>query len=135
MRTSGDIASGGRQSAPYFELDPPPQWVSFEELLATSDVISMHANLSKHSRQMKKLQPLLNAINGQESALKELSDDQLKAKIGEFREQIDRGKSLDDLMVDVYAVVREAGRRTGERLAPKDVRALRNGGDERGEAA
>lgn len=66
---------------------------------------------TKHSRQMKKLQPLLNAINGQEAALKELSDDQLKAKIGEFREQIDRGKSLDDLMVDVYAVVREAGRR------------------------
>ena len=64
---------------------------------------------TKHSRQMKKLQPLLNAINGQETALKELSDDQLKAKIGEFREQIDRGKSLDDLMVDVYAVVREAG--------------------------
>ncbi len=51
-RTSGDAASGGRATKPYWELEPPPQWVSFEELLATSDVISMHANLSKHSRRM-----------------------------------------------------------------------------------
>jgi glyoxylate reductase len=52
VRTNGTLADGGRKTTPYGELDPPPQWVSFEELLATSDVISMHANLSKHSRQM-----------------------------------------------------------------------------------
>ena len=41
VRTNGGIADGGQKTTPYGELDPPPQWVSFEELLATSDVISM----------------------------------------------------------------------------------------------
>ncbi|MEM6291576.1 MAG: preprotein translocase subunit SecA [Myxococcota bacterium] len=63
---------------------------------------------TKHSRQQKKLQPMLNAINERESALKELSDDQLKARITDARQKIDNGASLDDLLFDVYATVREA---------------------------
>ncbi len=66
---------------------------------------------TKHSRQMKKLHPMLNAINEREKALKELSDAQLKSRIADYRQQVDNGASLDDLLVDVYAIVREAGLR------------------------
>jgi lactate dehydrogenase-like 2-hydroxyacid dehydrogenase len=44
--------AGGEESTPYYELDPPPRWVPFDDLLAQSDVISMHANLNEYSRRM-----------------------------------------------------------------------------------
>lgn len=64
---------------------------------------------TKHSRQMKKLQPMLNAINEAGEKLKDVDDAQLKMKIDECREQFDKGRSLDDLLIDVYAIVRESG--------------------------
>ena len=51
-RTTGGTDAGGEATTPYFELDPPPQWVPLDELLATSDVVSMHASLSASTRRM-----------------------------------------------------------------------------------
>jgi lactate dehydrogenase-like 2-hydroxyacid dehydrogenase len=51
-RTTGGTDAGGEESTPYFELDPPPQWLPLNELLATSDVVSMHASLSASTRRL-----------------------------------------------------------------------------------
>ena len=66
---------------------------------------------SKHDRDMKKIYPLVDQINSFEPQLKELSDDRLKAKTGEFKEQIEKGKSLDEILPEAFAVCREASRR------------------------
>lgn len=63
---------------------------------------------SKNEREIKALQPLVQAIAGFESALKKLSDEQLRAKTAAFKEQLDRGAGLDDLLPEAFAVVREA---------------------------
>ncbi len=67
---------------------------------------------SKNERELKRLQPLVRAINDQEPALVKLTDAQLQGKTAEFRERLSRGESLDDLLVEAFAVVREASRRT-----------------------
>src|SRR5262245_23304374 len=66
---------------------------------------------TKHQREIKKLNPLVQAINALEPGLKSLSDDQLSAKTGEFKQKLDQGAKLNDLLVPAFAVVREAGRR------------------------
>ena len=66
---------------------------------------------SKHEREIKKLHPRVDAINGLESQMKKLSDDELRRKTAEFKEQLDKGASLDDLLIPAFATVREAGRR------------------------
>ncbi len=63
-------------------------------------------------RKVKALQGLVPDINAREPEVEALSDDELRAKTGEFRQQLDNGATLDDLLIDAFAVVREAGRRT-----------------------
>ena len=71
---------------------------------------------SRNERELKKIRPLLERINALESEIKKLSESQLKAKTAEFKERYGRGESLDDLLVEAYAVVRETARRVlGER--------------------
>jgi preprotein translocase subunit SecA len=67
---------------------------------------------TKHDRQMKKLQPLIARIDELEKSAKALTDAQLKARTGEFREKLDRGAPLDDLLPEAFATVREASVRT-----------------------
>jgi preprotein translocase subunit SecA len=67
---------------------------------------------SKNDRLLKRLQPRVEQINGLESEVEALGDEQLRAKRGEFRSRLERGETLDDLLPEVFAVVREAGRRT-----------------------
>jgi len=67
---------------------------------------------SKNEREIKRLTPLVEAINRLEPELLKLSDAQLKTKTGEFRERLAKGETLDDLLVEAFAVVREASRRT-----------------------
>jgi preprotein translocase subunit SecA len=67
---------------------------------------------SKNERDLNRLKPLVGAINEQEPALLKLSDGQLQAKTAEFRERLSRGEALDDLLVEAFAAVREASRRT-----------------------
>lgn len=66
-----------------------------------------------NARYLKTLQPLVDKINNLEPEIKALSDEQLKAKTGEFKERLKTGKeTLDDLLPEAFAVVREASRRT-----------------------
>lgn len=62
-------------------------------------------------RQLKKLRPLVEKINSLEPAIAALTMEQLSAKTNEFREQIKRGKTLDELLPEAFAVVREVGKR------------------------
>ncbi|EEA94009.1 preprotein translocase subunit SecA [Pseudovibrio sp. JE062] len=66
---------------------------------------------SANDRRIKTLKPKVAAINALEPEMEALTDDQLKAKTDEFREQLANGAKLDDLLVPAFAVVREASRR------------------------
>jgi len=67
---------------------------------------------SANDRRIKAYQPRVDAINALEPELVALSDEALKARTAEFRQQIAAGKSLDDLLVPAFATVREAAKRT-----------------------
>jgi preprotein translocase subunit SecA len=67
---------------------------------------------SKNERELKKLQPLVDQINSLEPETQAMSDDQLKARTGLFRERLENGESIDDLLPEAFATVREASRRT-----------------------
>lgn len=66
---------------------------------------------SRNDRQLKRMGKIVKSINAQEESLAALSDDELKAKTGEFRERFNKGETLDDLLPEAFAVVREAGKR------------------------
>lgn len=66
---------------------------------------------SANARFLKRLQPRVDAINALEPKLKELTDEQLRAKTDEFRERLEAGETVDDLLVEAFAVCREGGRR------------------------
>ena len=67
---------------------------------------------SKNERELDRLKPLVQAINELEPAFMKLNDSQLQAKTGEFRERLSRGETLDDLLAEAFAAVREASRWT-----------------------
>jgi len=66
---------------------------------------------TKHEREVKKLRPIVEAINSLEPSLQKLSDAELAAKTSEFKQRLANGESLDSLLVEAFAVVREAARR------------------------
>jgi preprotein translocase subunit SecA len=66
---------------------------------------------TKNERDIKKIQPLLAAINEMEPALQQLSDADLAAKTPEFKLKLDQGATLDEILIDAFAVCREGGRR------------------------
>jgi preprotein translocase subunit SecA len=66
---------------------------------------------TSHEREMRRLQPIVEQIRSFESSTQALSSPQLQAKTAEFRERISRGESLDSLLPEAFAVVREAGSR------------------------
>ena len=66
---------------------------------------------TQNERELKRLHPVVADINGREAALRSLSDDQLRAKTAEFRERVSKGETLDAVLPEAFAVVREAGRR------------------------
>jgi len=66
---------------------------------------------TKTEREVKRMLPTVAAINDLEPQMRELSDIDLAAKTIEFRERLAQGAALDDLLVEAFAVVREAGRR------------------------
>lgn len=66
---------------------------------------------TKHDREMKTIQPVIDKINSWEEKTKALSDDQLKAKTPEFKERLTKGETLDDILPEAFAVCREASRR------------------------
>jgi len=67
---------------------------------------------TKHDRTIKKLRPLVSRINALAPSYEGASDADLRAMTGMFREKLDQGSSLDDILPDAYAVVKEAAWRT-----------------------
>jgi preprotein translocase subunit SecA len=67
---------------------------------------------TNNERQLKMLRPIVKQINDFEPAISALTDEQLGAKTDEFRAQLAEGKSLDLLLPEAFAVVREAAKRT-----------------------
>jgi len=67
---------------------------------------------TQNERELKRLTPLVAAINELEDATRALTDEQLRAKTAEFRGRVAQGETLDALLPEAFAVVREAGRRT-----------------------
>lgn len=65
-----------------------------------------------NDRKLKTMTPQITAINALESELESLSDEALRARTDMFRQKIKDGASLDDLLVDTFATVREAAKRT-----------------------
>lgn len=67
-------------------------------------------------RAVKGMEPLVSKINSLESSISPLSDEELKGKTAEFKERLEKGATLDDLLPEAFAVVRETAKRVlGER--------------------
>ncbi len=64
-----------------------------------------------NARKLKKFQPAVKEINLLEEEIQILSDEQLTGKTAEFKQRLAKGESLDDLLPESFAVVREAGKR------------------------
>ena len=67
---------------------------------------------SSNARKLKKLKKTVARINELEPSFEALSDEELKAKTGEFKQRFDSGESTDALLPETFAVVREASKRT-----------------------
>ncbi|MCH7665473.1 MAG: preprotein translocase subunit SecA [Acidobacteria bacterium] len=78
---------------------------------------------SQHERDIKAMMPTVEAINALEPSVQSLSDRELAAKTIEFRERLAGGASLDDLLVETFAVAREAAWRALE-MRPFDVQLI-----------
>ncbi|MEA2640039.1 MAG: preprotein translocase subunit SecA, partial [Chloroflexota bacterium] len=63
-------------------------------------------------KELKRIQPYVGRINTFEPDMQRLSDDDLRAKTGEYRRRFEAGESLDDLLPEAFATAREAARRT-----------------------
>jgi len=66
---------------------------------------------SRNERAVKRLQKTVASINALEAGIRELSDEALRGKTLEFRGRVEKGESLDDLLPEAFAVVRESGNR------------------------
>ena len=66
---------------------------------------------SYSEKEVKRLRPLVDKINAFEPEIEKLSDEELKAKTPYFKEQLKNGKTLDDILPEAFAVVREASKR------------------------
>lgn len=69
---------------------------------------------SRNDRTLKGLQKVVNKINALEADYEKLTDEQLKAKTAEFRERLAAGESLQAIMAEAFATVREASKRVFE---------------------
>ena len=67
---------------------------------------------SANDRYIKSLQPLVDEINAAEPAVAALSDDDLRARTAVLKERLGQGETVDDILPDAFATVREAARRT-----------------------
>jgi preprotein translocase subunit SecA len=78
---------------------------------------------TKNERELKRMAPLVDRINDLEREMRRLSDADLKAKTAAFKERLDRGAGLDDLLPEAFAVVRETSVRVLG-LRPFDVQII-----------
>jgi preprotein translocase subunit SecA len=78
---------------------------------------------SKNDRELRRLAPVVDHINSLEPELRKLSDADLGAKTPQFKERLDQGETLDDLLPEAFAVAREASLRALG-LRPFDVQLI-----------
>ena len=78
---------------------------------------------SRNQRVLKRLGKVVNKINALEAGMKALSDEALKGKTAEFKERLQKGESLDNLLSEAFATAREASRRVLG-LRPFDVQLI-----------
>jgi preprotein translocase subunit SecA len=67
---------------------------------------------SSNDRYVKSLDKIVRKIAAFEPQVQAMSDEELKAQTAKFREQLDQGQSLDDILPEAFATVREASIRT-----------------------
>ncbi|RKM60724.1 preprotein translocase subunit SecA [Butyrivibrio sp. XB500-5] len=68
--------------------------------------------IGTHSeRELKRIRPIVDSIEAMRPQMQALSDEELRAKTDEFKKRLSEGQTLDDIMPEAYAVVREAGKR------------------------
>jgi preprotein translocase subunit SecA len=87
---------------PLFSKVPEPNMITWamKKIFGTS-----------HERAIRRLKPKVDAINNLEKSMEKLSDAELRAKTAEFREKLDNGATLEDILIPSFAVCREASRR------------------------
>ena len=78
---------------------------------------------SQHERDANRMKPVVEAINNLEPQIKALSDQKLRDQTDRFREQLDQGANLDDLVIPVFATIREAAWRS-LKMRPFDVQLM-----------
>ena len=66
---------------------------------------------SSNARYVRRMQPRIDAINGRESYFQEMTDAEIRGQTDKFRKRLAAGETLDDILIDAFAVCREAGRR------------------------
>ena len=62
-------------------------------------------------KEVKRVMPLVEKINSLEESISKLSDKELTGKTGEFKDRLANGETLDDILPEAFAVVREASKR------------------------
>jgi len=67
---------------------------------------------TRNDRELKKFVPTVEAINNLEPQMEKLSDEELKGYTEKFRERLRQGETLEDILIEAFAVVRETGKRT-----------------------
>src|SRR6056297_1415467 len=78
-----------------------------------------------NEKELEKLQPIVNDINNLEPEIKKLSNSELKTKTEEFKDRYKKGETLDELLPEAFAVVREAAQRsTNEQFRHFDVQLM-----------
>jgi preprotein translocase subunit SecA len=77
---------------------------------------------SRNARVLKSMWPLVEEVNRLEQSFQQLSEDQLRAKTAEFRQRLNDGKTTDDIMLEAFAVVKNACRR----LVGRDITVTGN---------
>ncbi len=76
-----------------------------------------------YEKELKEIKPLVSIINEQEATVAALTDEEIKAKIFEYKRQVQAGESLDKLLPEVFALVRETAKRTLQ-MRPYDVQLI-----------
>ncbi|HKV86002.1 MAG TPA: accessory Sec system translocase SecA2, partial [Ktedonobacterales bacterium] len=64
-----------------------------------------------NEKELKRIRPIVERINGLEDEMRALADDDLRNMTGELKQELENGATLDEILPDAYAVVREASRR------------------------
>ncbi|GIU99177.1 MAG: hypothetical protein KatS3mg014_0793 [Actinomycetota bacterium] len=88
-------------------MEPNPRGAPREKVIV---VIEKLAQIGE-GRKLRRLEQIVAQVNALEPEMEALSDAELQGKTGEFRQRLDRGEEVDNLLIEAFAVTREAARR------------------------